>query len=183
MTGQCCGVLVAPNCTHNEATQITNAPAVSRAVLADLRDGRAGGPDHRQRGRHLHRQPAHAQLRPTLVRRAPSPRGTSLPRQVSQIARKVLGRPKICKLAHAFPWEYRYKRLQSVQRLGRHGAFLTLCGGPPPDPAPGAATQVEHGHRRGLHRAITIRLSLRSAAQPLYTRFPILRYHSQWLFF
>jgi hypothetical protein len=37
----------------------------------------------------------------------------------------VLGWPKRCKLAHAFLWEYSYKRLKLAQRLGQLGAFLT----------------------------------------------------------
>ena len=41
-------------------------------------------------------------------------------------ARKVLGWPKICKLAHAFLWEYSLKRLKLAQLLGQLGAFLTL---------------------------------------------------------
>jgi hypothetical protein len=39
-------------------------------------------------------------------------------------ARKVLGWPKICELAHAFIWEYSYKGLKLAQLLGRHGVFL-----------------------------------------------------------
>jgi hypothetical protein len=34
-------------------------------------------------------------------------------------ARKVLCWPKICKMAHAFLWEYSYKRLKLAQLLGR----------------------------------------------------------------
>jgi hypothetical protein len=45
-------------------------------------------------------------------------------------ARKVLGWPKICKLAHAFLWEYSYKRLKLVQLLGQLGVFLTWRPGP-----------------------------------------------------
>jgi hypothetical protein len=37
----------------------------------------------------------------------------------------VLGWPKICKLARAFLWEYRYKRLRLAQLLGQLGVFLT----------------------------------------------------------
>jgi hypothetical protein len=40
-------------------------------------------------------------------------------------ARKVLGWPKICKLAHAFRWECSYKRLKLAQLLGQLGVFLT----------------------------------------------------------
>jgi hypothetical protein len=31
----------------------------------------------------------------------------------------LLGLPKQCKLAHAFLWEYSYKRLQLAQLLGQ----------------------------------------------------------------
>jgi hypothetical protein len=37
----------------------------------------------------------------------------------------VLGWPKICTLAHAFRWEYSYKRLELAQLLGKLGIFLT----------------------------------------------------------
>jgi hypothetical protein len=37
----------------------------------------------------------------------------------------VVGRSKICKLAHAFLWEHSYKRLGLARLPGRHGAFLT----------------------------------------------------------
>ena len=40
-------------------------------------------------------------------------------------ARKVSGWPKRYKLAHAFPWEYSYKRLTLAQLLGRLGALRT----------------------------------------------------------
>ena len=40
------------------------------------------------------------------------------------VARKVSGWPKRCKLAHAFLWEYSYKRLQKLaQFLGQLGIF------------------------------------------------------------
>ena len=42
-------------------------------------------------------------------------------------ARKVSGRPKRRKLAHAFLWEYSYKRLKLAQLPGRHGVPRT-CG-------------------------------------------------------
>jgi hypothetical protein len=41
-------------------------------------------------------------------------------------ARKFLGWPKICKLAHAFRWEYSYKKLKLAQLLGQLGVFLTV---------------------------------------------------------
>jgi hypothetical protein len=40
----------------------------------------------------------------------------------------VLSWPKMCKLAHAFLWVYRYKRLKLAQLLGQLGVFLTWCG-------------------------------------------------------
>ena len=40
-------------------------------------------------------------------------------------ARKVLGWPKRCKLAHAFLQEYSHKRLKLAQVLGQLGVFLT----------------------------------------------------------
>jgi hypothetical protein len=44
-------------------------------------------------------------------------------------ARKMLGWPKRCKLAHAFLWEYSCRRLTVAQLLGQLGVFLT-CGRP-----------------------------------------------------
>ena len=38
---------------------------------------------------------------------------------------EVSGWPKICQLAHAFMWEYSYKRLKLAQLLGQLGVFLT----------------------------------------------------------
>ena len=45
-------------------------------------------------------------------------------------ASKVLGWPKICKLAQTFLWEYSYKRLKLAQLLGQLGACLTCVGMP-----------------------------------------------------
>ena len=42
--------------------------------------------------------------------------------------KKVFGFPKICKLAHAFLWDYIYKRLNLGQLLGQLGIFLTRGG-------------------------------------------------------
>jgi hypothetical protein len=56
----------------------------------------------------------------------PNPKETSSPAASFWSERKVLGWPKICKLARAFLREYSYKRLQLAQLLGRHGVFLTL---------------------------------------------------------
>ena len=41
------------------------------------------------------------------------------------VARKALGWPKICKLAHAFLREHSHERLQLAQFLGQLGVFLT----------------------------------------------------------
>ena len=41
------------------------------------------------------------------------------------LARKVLGWPKRCKLAHAFRWKYCYKGLKLAKLLDQLGAFLT----------------------------------------------------------
>ena len=48
------------------------------------------------------------------------------------VARKLLGWPKRCKLAHAILWEHSYKRLKLAQLLGQLGVFLTwiAVGGP-----------------------------------------------------
>jgi hypothetical protein len=51
-----------------------------------------------------------------------------LPRRVDvdqAAARKVLGWPKICKLAHAFLWEHSYKGLELAQLLGQLGVLRT----------------------------------------------------------
>ena len=40
-------------------------------------------------------------------------------------ASKVIGWPKICKLAHAFLWIYGQKRLKLAQHLGQLDIFLT----------------------------------------------------------
>ena len=44
-------------------------------------------------------------------------------------ASKVSGWTKICKLAHAYLWEYSYKGLKLAQLLGRIGVFLTCFHG------------------------------------------------------
>jgi hypothetical protein len=43
-----------------------------------------------------------------------------------------LGRPKRRRLAHAFLWEYSYKRPKLAQRVGQLGVFLTLLQSGPP---------------------------------------------------
>ena len=58
------------------------------------------------------------------------------------IARNVLGWPKICKLAHAFLWEYSYKRLKLAQLLGQLGVLLTFGRG-------GAAARADQRGRAG----------------------------------
>ena len=45
----------------------------------------------------------------------------------STAARKVLGWPKICELAHAFLWECSCKRLKLAQLLGQLGVVFTCC--------------------------------------------------------
>jgi hypothetical protein len=45
--------------------------------------------------------------------------------RAAAVATKVLGWPKRRKLAHAFLWEYSYKRLKLAQLLGQLGVFLT----------------------------------------------------------
>jgi hypothetical protein len=42
-------------------------------------------------------------------------------------ARKVLGWPQKCRLAHTFRWEYSYKNLKLAQLLGQRGVFLTFA--------------------------------------------------------
>jgi hypothetical protein len=42
------------------------------------------------------------------------------------LARKMLGWPKRCKLAHAFLWADSGKRLKLAQLLGQLGVFLTF---------------------------------------------------------
>ncbi len=74
------------------------------------------------------RQP-HARPRPPRAVAPAHPRALRRPP-----ARKVLGWPKRCKLAHAFLWAYSYKRLKLAQLLGQLGVFLTC------DPARNAST-------------------------------------------
>ena len=40
---------------------------------------------------------------------------------------KGLGRPKLCKLAHEFLWEYSYEALKLAQLLSKVGVFLTIA--------------------------------------------------------
>jgi hypothetical protein len=49
---------------------------------------------------------------------------------------KVLGWPKICRLAHAFLWENCCKRLELAQLLGQLGVSLTSRPLPSPRPPP-----------------------------------------------
>ena len=46
--------------------------------------------------------------------------------RAGSVARKALGRPKRCKLVHAFLWEYSDKRLKLAQLLGQLGVFPTF---------------------------------------------------------
>jgi hypothetical protein len=71
-------------------------------------------------------------------------RGQCFDRDVVGLRRgRALGRPRRCKLAHAFLWGYSSQRLELAQLLGQAGAFLTSGSGsgsgsaaaPPPPPA------------------------------------------------
>jgi hypothetical protein len=57
--------------------------------------------------------------------------------RAGSVARKALGRPKRCKLVHAFLWEYSDKRLKLAQLLGQLGVFLT-CRRRHPQPSTNA---------------------------------------------
>ena len=84
-----------------------------------------GGP-RRPTARHLHAT-ATAQRRQAAERKAERALARSalaVDREVLA-ARKVLGWPKRCKLAHAFLWECSGNRLELARLLGRHGVFLT----------------------------------------------------------
>ena len=68
----------------------------------------------------------------------------------------MLGWPKRCKLAHAFLWEYSYKRLKLAQLLGQLGVFLApgaaqalspICPWPPSPLGVGQAVDVTRGRR------------------------------------
>jgi hypothetical protein len=100
---------------------------------------------------------------------------------------KKLGWPRRCKLAHAFLWEYSDERLNLAQFLGRLGVFLTLVRNAQTRPScPGfqaaralllavtSSRQLAGPSTRQSVRAWWghIRVSLHSAAQPLYARFP-----------
>ena len=50
------------------------------------------------------------------------------PRAIRAVARRLLGCPKLCKLAHAFLRGYSYKGLKLAQILGQLGVFLTQAG-------------------------------------------------------
>ena len=68
----------------------------------------------------------------------------------------MLGRPKRCKLAHAFPCEDSYKRLELAQLLGQltwqlsHFTALVLALAL----GPAAAPPLEPGHRAGDLRVV-----------------------------
>ena len=68
-------------------------------------------------------------------------RPRAAPTGIPLIAMKVLGWPKKCKLSRAFPWEYRYKRLQLAQLLSQLGIFLTYRRTPRNPPAAAAANR------------------------------------------
>jgi hypothetical protein len=93
-----------------------------------------GGPD---RAVHLPAAPAQRPLvrsRSSAPRRAPHPplllrrlreHGGLRRTQLMAEARTVSGWPKRSRLAHAFLWEYSYRRLKLAQFLGQLGVFLT----------------------------------------------------------
>ena len=60
-------------------------------------------------------------------------------------ASKVLGRPRRCKLAHAFLWAYSDKRRKLAQLPGQLGVLLTGARAPPSC----AAARRRRGSRRG----------------------------------
>jgi hypothetical protein len=80
-------------------------------------------------------------------------------------ARKVLGWPEICKLAHAFLWEYGYKRLKLAQFLGKLCVFLTCDS----DSGAGAATT---GTSTGAAVAELSAVDDNSGAPPFWLRCP-----------
>jgi hypothetical protein len=72
----------------------------------------------RRRARHLVRRPSQQRLRVAVVPlERPDPR---------HLREKGVRSPKRRKLAHAFLWEYSYKRLKLAQLLGQLSVFLTL---------------------------------------------------------
>ena len=62
-------------------------------------------------------------------------------------ARQASGRPKRCKLAHAFRWEYSYKKLKLAQLLGQHGVFLTVARRRGPKACDGPSGRTVRGRR------------------------------------
>jgi hypothetical protein len=91
----------------------------------------------REWGRHNHIRPSSKPAARSRWARChgaasgPTPAGPPRPAGPAE-AGKVLGWPKLCKLAHAFLWEYSYKRLKLAQLLGQLGVFLTwACGSSP----------------------------------------------------
>jgi hypothetical protein len=65
--------------------------------------------------------------------------------------RMVLGWPKRCKLAHAFLWEYSYKKLKLDQLLGQLGVFLTWRSR---GPAAAASLSPPRSGRRAPRRTL-----------------------------
>jgi hypothetical protein len=63
---------------------------------------------------------------------------------------EVLGCPRKCKLAHAFPWDYSDKGLELAQLLGQLGVFLTWFA-----PSPSAYPNTETPCAAWLARSIS----------------------------
>ena len=93
-------------------------------------------------------------------------------------------RPKICKSAHAFLWEYSYKGLKLAQLLGQLGVFLTLitkkpfvssrnrCSAVIPAPRFGATASKQASRViSDCHFAVKLTTLYQAS------------YHIQWLFF
>jgi hypothetical protein len=90
---------------------------------------------------------------PPAAPAAPAPRPPARPTALAAVllavARKVLGWPKRCKLAHAFRWQYSCNRLKLAQLLGQLCVFLfclrlTASRGP----QTASRTAAELGERR-----------------------------------
>ena len=108
--------------------------------------------------------------RPPAARRQPSRRRRAAAREVSG-ERKLLGWPKICKLARASLWEHSDKRLKLAQLLGQLGGFLTLGSSlsrassiaAAPTPAAAARVRSSSGRRPPTARAGSRRFGQSSA--------------------
>ena len=89
-------------------------------------------------------------------------------------ARKVLGWPKICKLAHAFLSEYSYNRLKLAQFLGQLGVVLTQGKAQSPSAADTPADMVAHLYgltRHGHHGVVKLVQDVREPGVRSHCRF------------